>query len=140
MSAGRWPDDPGRWSPEQLREHARAEGDDVDGDRDDYEWTYEPRFSLAGLAGNSGRLATPEEWAAWLADERAVLEADGCRPRGYYERMEAWHARDPSDLPIVVFERRDGTFQIAGWHHRVAIAHKLGWSSAPAVVGHRRIG
>lgn len=83
-----------------------------------------------------------EFWLNWLIEEKKNVrlrfgsddEARHYFPDDYYERMETWWETGSREIdPIVVWKADDAIYRIVDGWHRVAISHKIGLQSVPAM-------
>lgn len=104
----------------------------VAGEPDDWNWHWDPEYSLDKL--------TPikkdrETWIKWYEGELHEWVYDhGDERKGHFEK---W-AKDPSAKPIIVIEGTDGRDHIIDGHHRAGKAHIVNMKTVPVIYGRRK--
>ena len=117
--------------PEQLREHARAEGAGwARGylDADAYDWTYVPALPLRTLQA----IMSPAAWREWYADERHG------RPAYFRDLEKAWAKSPVAVGPVVIAQTADGAWDVGDGWHRLGVAFVQNRRTVPAIVGKPR--
>ncbi len=109
-----------------------------DFDASDFAWREVECYPVERLLHGAGTgraepMDTRGQWATWL--EREVEDM----PDGYVaELADAWLDRPDDFDPIILIERRDGTWDIGDGWHRTGISIVEGVDCIPAVVGVER--
>jgi len=126
------------WSDEEATAEAEMhEGAILDVPASDYTWTYVKAFPISKVVAEGGG-GDPDEWIEWVESEDAMRrDEDLGAVLGSTDSLESVFLEDPTRMPVVVSEEREG-YVLWDGHHRTGIAHKLGFKTIPAIVGTRK--